>query len=68
MGAMPGDRSECRRHVLNCVKLEEKALSAADRQHLLKLATTWRQLAVELEATQAILTAISGMNDQVPPS
>jgi hypothetical protein len=65
---MPGDPNECRRHAVNCELLAEKAHSEADRQHLLKLATTWRQLAVELESTQAILTAINGINNQIPPS
>jgi hypothetical protein len=64
---MPGDPHECRRHALNCVKLAEKAVSAADREHLLNLAKTWRQLAGELEATRGLLNSINGIEMEAAP-
>jgi hypothetical protein len=67
MGAMPGDPHECRRHALNCVKLAEKAVSAADREHLLNLAKTWRQLAGEQEATRGLLNSINGIEIKAAP-
>ena len=64
---MPGDPSECRRHALNCVKLAEKAVSASDREHLLNLAKTWRQLADELEATRSLFNSINGIEMKAGP-
>lgn len=56
---MPGDPRECRRRAARCAELAVKAKNEQLKAQFLGLSKTWESLAVELERTEALMTALS---------
>jgi len=52
---MPGDPDECRLHARRCADLAAGAKTPQLRKMLTDLSRSWSQLAVQLEATEALL-------------
>jgi hypothetical protein len=52
---MPVDRSECRQHALDCVRLAQAATTPEARKTWSDLAKTWLRFATDLEANESLL-------------
>jgi hypothetical protein len=63
---MPGDPEQCRLNAARCLRLSERAKDPARRQSLAALADTWKKLAAELEADQALLRTLSELEFDGP--
>jgi len=55
---MPGDPQDCLEHATNCKRLAEDADSPETKEHFLRLAKQWENLAAELEATKSLVETI----------
>jgi hypothetical protein len=58
---MPDDPHECRLNEARFRQLARSASAAEERETLLSLAETWKQLAAEEEAEQALLDTLASM-------
>ena len=55
---MPGTPSECKEHAANCREFAIRTTDRKAKQHFLRLAFLWDQLAAELESTPAFLDTV----------
>ena len=63
---MPGYPPECRPHALHYLQLAETATTPESRQEFIALAETWKQLAAELDADEALLQTIADLELNEP--
>jgi hypothetical protein len=63
---MPGDPHECRRNAERCLRLAKRAQVPQVRDNLTAFAEMWTGLAAELEAHEALLSALSEMKLDQP--
>lgn len=56
---MPGDPNQCRMQAARCLALSRRAWLPEVKDNFAELAQTWRKLAAETEADQALFEAIS---------
>jgi hypothetical protein len=63
---MPGDPARCRSNAVRYLELSERAKDPVRRQTLAALAETWKKLAAELEADQALLSTLSELQFDEP--
>jgi hypothetical protein len=52
---LPGDPNECRQHARRCAELARTASTPEAREHFANLASSWLNLAKEVEGAQAFL-------------
>jgi hypothetical protein len=58
---MADDPHDCRLNAKRCLELAGSAATPEDRQALLALAETWKQLTAEMESEEALLQALTEM-------
>jgi hypothetical protein len=58
---MPGDPRRCRLNAVRCLAISRLAISAEEREALDTWARTWKQLAAEAEADNALLQVFAEM-------
>ena len=56
---MPGDPNHCRMQAARCLALSRRAWRPELKEIFAELAQTWKKLAAETEADQALFEAIS---------
>jgi hypothetical protein len=54
-GCLPADPSQCRQHARRCAELARTANTPETREHFANLASSWLNLAKEVEGAQAFL-------------
>ena len=63
---MLGDPTLCRSNAARCLRLARRARTPEARQNFLAMAETWKKLAAELGADQALLRALSELEFGTP--
>jgi hypothetical protein len=63
---MPGDPKRCRLNATRCLRLAGLASNPERRGRLSALAETWRKLAAQTEADQALLDTLSNLDFDAP--
>jgi hypothetical protein len=63
---MPGDAKQCRLNAERCLRLAKRARRLETRQNFAALADTWKKLAAEIEADQALLRTLSELEFDEP--
>ena len=63
---MPGDPAQCRLYASHCLELSKRSKNRARRQDLAALAELWTKLAVEFEADEPLLNALSEITFDEP--
>jgi hypothetical protein len=58
---MPGDPHQCRLNAARCLALARRSTKPEAQEDFHAMALTWKQLAAETEADEALLTVISEM-------
>jgi hypothetical protein len=58
---VPGDPHQCRLNAARCLALARRSRRPEAQEALHAMALTWKQLAAELEADEALLRVISEM-------
>jgi hypothetical protein len=58
---MPGDPHHCRLNAAGCLALARRAIKPEAQEAFEAMALTWKQLAAETEADEALLSVISEM-------
>jgi hypothetical protein len=64
---MPGDPKECREHAKRCAELVAYSETPESKRALLNLEKHWLGLAAELEAADAILSALREIESTKSP-
>ena len=59
---MPGDPNQCRLNAQRYLVMAAKTKRPEQRQRLLELAQTWKKLAAEIEADQALLRTLAELD------
>ena len=63
---MPGDPQQCRLNAARCLTLARRAKRPEAQEAFTAMALTWKQLAAETEADDALLRVISEMEFAEP--
>ena len=63
---MPGDPHQCRLNAARCSALARRSRMPEVKQNFRAVALTWKQLAAETEADEALLRVISEIQFGVP--
>jgi hypothetical protein len=63
---MPGDPHECRLNAARCLALARRARKREAQEAFQVMALTWKQLAAETEADEALLKVFSDMQFSEP--